>query len=449
MDVRCFHELPLAAPFAAAMDNLNLAQVRPDPFATFAFYRHLLDSNQRFATDTPARVWLLLVFDDEVLVGYVALQQAEHRVLGLRASRLGWLTAYRADRPHLIARADLATPVREAIYAHLLGRRREWSLLEFEQQAAASPSMMPPPQATRDGYRYRTWPNMPNATVNIRWNTLAAYVAALSSKARSNVTRQLRTLLAAGDVELLTSSDPQVLKPLFELYSSIEAHSWKAQAEAGFSGGRQWTEYYAGLMDAAQPMRIGIQVLLLDGVPIAGTINGVFCKGMYALHTVYDDRLSQLGPGSAIFLMGIRKAIDDGCEFLDLLWGFGYYKERWLAQISDSQSVQIVRVGTPYFWKQRVGDVVRRGLGVAADKAVAVFNPARRAVARAPAISPRDARASIASEVDHDLFAGLVHQVRQGQGEFLNAHQLAAAMPFETRRAQVQTAAHAVPRTTP
>ena len=86
----------------------------------------------------------------------------------------------------------------------------------------------------------------------------------------------MRTLLAAGDVQLLTSSDPETLAPLFELYRSVEAHSWKARSDVAFAGRNRWIEYYRGLMDVGQPMRVAIHVLLLDGVPIAGLITGAF-----------------------------------------------------------------------------------------------------------------------------------------------------------------------------
>ena len=240
----------------------------------------------------------------------------------------------------------------------------------------------------------------------------------------------MRALLAAGEVQVLTSSDSQTLQPLFELYRSVEGHSWKARTEAALAGSDQWTPYYLGLMDAGQPMRIAIHVLLLDGVPIAGLITGAFGKGLYALHTAYDERFSRLAPGSALLLMGMRLAIDGGYGFFDLLQGFGYYKTRWLATMTETQSLQIYRIGSPFYWRRVLGDAKRRWFGAAVPKETPLANPSRRA---SPKDEPADALASgtpVVSSREHAHYAALIARVKHGRGEFLSALQLAAVLPF-------------------
>jgi GNAT acetyltransferase-like protein len=412
------------------MNALNLASARPDPFSTFEFYDNYLRNAARIPAAAHPCLWLLLVFSGGKLVGYLALKLSRFKVLGLPAAKLDLLTAFKADRPHLVvAGADVAA-VRAAIYAHILGRRKEWSLLELEQQDASSALLPLPPQATLRRCSFQQWPNMATGTIAVRWLSLAAYFSALPRKSRSNVSRQMRTLLAAGDVQLLTSSDPQTLPPLFELYRSVEAQSWKARTEAGFAGRDQGTPYYTGLMDARQPMRIAIHALLLDGVPIAGLITGAFGKGLYALHTVYDERYSRLAPGSALLLMGMRLAVDGGYGFFDLLRGFGYYKTRWLAEMTETQSLQIYRNGSPFYWRRVLGDAKRRWFGGAVTHENPLANPSRRA---RPADEPADALASrlpTASSAERAHYAALIAQVKHGRGEFLSALQLAAVLPF-------------------
>lgn len=434
IDIRCVNDLAEAAPFRDAINALNLASVRPDPFSTFEFYQNYLRNAALFPVG--AKLWLLLAFSRNQLVGVLALKWCMHRVLGLRAAKLDLLTAYQADRPQLMVRPEHAKPVSAAIYAYLLGRKKEWSLLEFQEQDAASSLLPPPAEAGSGACRVQQWPNMANGTIPLQWNSTAEYFAALSKKARSNVSRQMRTLLAAGEVQVLASSDPQVLAPLFELYRGIEPHSWKAQADAVISRDRQSVDYYTGLMDAAQPMRVWIQVLLLDGVPIAGLISGAFGKGLYALHIVYDDRLARLAPGSAILFMGMRLAIGSSCEFFNLLRGFGYYKARWLAHMSETSSLQIYRTGTPFYWRRVLGDVQRRWLGrwfgKTDDSAAALSNPARQDIGKVPRTPADEAPMQLAGPEQRKHYAALIAKVRRGRGEFLSASQLAATMPFKT-----------------
>lgn len=424
IEIRCCHALADAAPLRGAINALNLGSVRPDPFSTFEYYENHLRHARGFEAGGDSQLWLLLAYEGGELAGYAALKRCAHRVLGRRAMKIDWLTAYAADRPHLVARPGLETAVAAAIYAYLVDRGQQWSLLEFQQQEADSPLLPPPADAVAGAYRFRHWPNPASGTLQLQWPSIAAYFAALPHKSRSNVSRQMRTLLAAGDVQSLTSSDPRAIGALLELHRGVEAHSWKARAAVDTPS---WAPC-AGLTDPAQPMRLVIQVLLLDGVPIAGLVCGAFGQGLYALHIAYDERYARLAPGSAMLLMGVRLAIEGGYTFLHLLRGSGYYKTRWLARMSETQSLQVYRAGSPFHWRRVLGDLARFGAG--APRPAALFNPVRREAdaARATVPAPPSAR-------ERADYAALVAQVLRAPGEFLSAAQLAAVLPFGTQRA--------------
>lgn len=432
IEVRCLHDLALAEPFGGAMDALNLASGRPDPFSTLAYYGHFLRTGGRARQAGPVRPWLLLAFRDNELLGYLALKQCTHTVLGQRADKLDLLAAHTADRPHLVARPEHAAAVAAAMYAHLFERRREWSLLEFQQQDAGSPLLLPLAAATPRGCRARFWPDSDSATIPIRWDSLAGYFAALPKKARSNVSRQMRSLLAAGDVQLLTASEPATRAALFELFRGVEAQSWKAGTAAGLAGAGRWEDYYTGLMDPAAPMQLTVQILLLDRVPVAGLISGAFDGGLYALHIVHDERLAPLAPGSAVLLMGLRLAIEGKYAFLNLLRGSAYYKARWLAQLTETRSVQLYRAGSPFHWRRVLGDWGRRLSAPWVSAGAVLSNPARRAFRAVdpPAENPRAA----ISPAERARYAPTVQAALRGQGEFLSAAQLVAVLPFASQR---------------
>jgi len=434
--VRCFGSLEEAAFLREDVNALNRAGTRPDPFSTFEFFENFLRYEKFFPQDQNLRLWFLAAFDAGRLVGYMALKQLTHKVLGLRASKIDFLVTHDADRPQLVARPEHALAVSEAFYAYLLERKREWSFLEFRQQDAASPLFPPPAAARLKGYLVREWPSLDNGTIPLRWDTLDAYFKSFSPKFRSNVSRQMRSLLAAGEVEYLASSDPAITPALFELYHSIEPRSWKSRAGAAIGRYPQWVEYFKGLLDARQPMRVSIQLLLLDGVPVAGFISGAFMKRLYALHMVYDERLSRLAPGSALLLMAMRQAIDGRYALFNLLSGFGYYKVRWQAQMTETRIAQIYRAGSLLFWRRVLGDWMRRVFSARPNKAPVLFNSLRRDVGERE--SEQAERGKIPrlpiSHEERERIAALIAEVRKGQGEFLSAAELAAVMPFETQR---------------
>lgn len=433
IEVRCLHTLEEIEALREQIDALNLASARPDPFSTFEFYENYLRNEGCFPRPDGLRPWFLVAFAAGRLVAYLALKQVAHRILGLRALQIDWLTAHTADRPHLVAGPGHANEASEAFYAYLLQRKHEWSLLEFQQQDQASPLFPPPATVAFKGCRVRQWANMENGTIPVRWDTVHEYFKAFSKKFRSNVSRQIRTLFSAGEVECLMSSDPAITPYLFELYRIVESRSWKSNVDAAIGRDPKWVDYYQGLLGAWQPMHLSIHVLLLDGVPIAGLINGSFQKGLYALHIAYDRGASRLAPGAAVLLMGMRQAIDGRFAFFDLLWGFGYYKTRWLAEMTETRSVQIYRVGGIFFWRRMLGDLKRRMLSRGATREPAHFNPASRDAIELQAV-PETGRAPDMTTAEKKRVSALLAQVRQGQGEFLSAAALASVIPFETHR---------------
>jgi hypothetical protein len=449
IEVRCFGSLKEAEFLREEVNALNRAGTRPDPFSTFEFFENFLRHDESFPQGQGLRLWFLAAFNAGRLAGYMALKQTASKVLGVRASKLDFLVTHDADRPQLVARPEHALAVSEAFYAYLVERKREWSFLEFRQQDATSPLFPPPAAVKLKGYSVRQWPSMDNGTVHVRWDTLDAYFKSFSKKFRSNVSRQMRSLLAAGEVEYLASSDPAATPALLELYHGIEPRSWKARTGAAIGRHPRWVDYFRGLLDARQPMRVSIQVLLLDGVPIAGLVSGAFMKGLYALHIVYDDRLSRLAPGSAVLLMGMRQAIDGRYAFFNLLSGFGYYKARWQAQMTETRIAQIYRVGRPLFWRRVLGDWKRSVFSGKPRETPALFNPLRRDVGEREGEQPDPGQISKLpiDPRERERIAELIAEVRKAQGEFLSSAELAAVMPFETQRAPgVKKARGARPR---
>jgi len=436
IEVRCFGSLEEAAFLRDEVNALNRAGARPDPFSTFEFFENFLRYDKSFPQNQGLRLWFLAAFDAGRLVGYMALKRMTHKVLGLPASRLNFLVSHDADRPQLVARPEHALAVSAAFYAYLLERGREWSFLEFRQQDAASPLFPPPAAVKLKGYWVRQWPSLDNGTIHVRWDTLDAYFKSFSKKFRSNVSRQMRSLLAAGGVEYLASSDPATTPALFELYHGIEPRSWKSRAGVAIGRNPRWVEYFRGLLDAQQPMRVSIQLLLLDGIPIAGLISGAFMKGLYALHIVYDERLRRLAPGSAMLLMGMRQAIDGRYAFFNLLSGFGYYKVRWQAQMTETRIAQIYRAGGILFWRRVFGDWKRWVFSAKPAQTPELFNPLRRDTGEREGeqTGPGQIPELPLDNEERERVAALIAEVRKGQGEFLTAAGLAAVMPFATQR---------------
>lgn len=433
--VRCYNSLENAACLRNQVNALNIASARPDPFSTFEFYENFLRHDAYFPAGRGMNLWFLTAFIDDELVGYLALKQDTYKIAGLATSRISFMVTHDTDRPHLVARTEHQNPVSLAFYHYLLGRQTEWSFLEFQQQDNTSSLFPPPGESKLQRHLVSQWTTLDNGTIHLHWASLQDYFKALSKNFQRNIRRQTNRLLDAGNVELLSSSQPLTTPALFELYRSIEAHSWKSKANINISSYPRRIEYVKGLLDSQQPMRISIQVLLLDGVPIAGLICGSFRSGLYALHMVYDDELNHLAPGSTLMLLGMRRAIESHYAFFNLLSGFGYFKHRWLADITEARTAQIYRKGSLPYWHRMIGDRVRSVFSFGLNHAARLFNPLRRKVSEhsgqpsVPGHIPKPQRTA----EERNQIAALIATIRAAEGEHLDMAALRAVMPFDAQ----------------
>jgi GNAT acetyltransferase-like protein len=435
--IRCLHAAAEIAALRSTINALNLASARPDPFSTFEFYENLLRRSGSLSGGTRSRAWFLAAFSERELIGYLALEEVTDRALWRPIKRLGFLGAHDADRPHVVAKAENIGVVTEMFYEYLWDHRREWDLLELQQQDSASTLYPPPPGVNLTGCRVRHWPNLDNGTIRVRWRTLQEYFDALAPKFCEDFLRKTHKLLASGATQLLTSSDPASTPALLDLYCSIEKRSWKSRTQLTIGDTPERLDYFRALLDARQPMQAAIHVLVLDDVPVAGLISGAFAgpahKGLYALHIVFDQSLRSAGPGSAILMMGMRYAIAGRFAFFNLLCGFGHDKTRWLADMTATRCAQIYRVGTLIYWRRLLGDA-QRWFAARAPLFVRRFLPAAQNRAaddlrQDPAGPELERGAPPVTVAERATFRTLIAEVRRGHCEWLSTAELMAAMP--------------------
>jgi hypothetical protein len=119
-----------------------------------------------------------------------------------------------------------------------------------------------------------------------------------------------------------------------------------------------------------------------------------------------------------------------------MLSGFGYYKVRWLAEITETRVAQIYRVGSLLFWRRMLGDWKRRVFTGKSNETPVLFNPVRRNVngQEDGQTEPGKFPELQTSPEERARITALIAEVRKGQGEFLSKAELAAVMPFETTR---------------
>jgi hypothetical protein len=364
----------------AELDALNLAARRPCPFSTFEYLETFLAHDEYARPDDQPLV--LAAFDEGRLLAYLPLCARRERFLGLPYGRLALLISHDTDRPHAVARAEDERRCCEAFYAHLLEHERGWSYLELAMQDAASGLHALPPMSARR-YYVRRFETMPNSTLMLPFRSVGEYFAGLPQPVRKTEAKYCRGLIGAGHVEVISSSDPRARLPLLQLYLDLERRSWKEIAHAGIRRDLRRVQLFRALCAERQPMKLGFDLVLLDGLPVSGLISGAFGGGLYGLETAFDQDHADLAPGHLASLMLIRRAIVEGQRFINYDGNYAYYKARLGSVVTETTAVQIYKVGTLPWLHARAGEL-KRWLWPP-ETATERFNPERRKASQAEA----------------------------------------------------------------
>jgi CelD/BcsL family acetyltransferase involved in cellulose biosynthesis len=420
--VKVVHTREQLAPLFGELAALNLASRRPCPFSTPEFLSLTLEHDE-FAAPSDELLFLLAHAGGR-LVGYLPLRKTMLRALGIPYGRIESFSLGYCDRPYAVARAEDEAACAAAFYRHLRERERGWSMLDLTAQDAAS-ALHAIVEAPGRGYWARRFETAPNTTIPLRFTTLADYFKSLDGDFRRNVTARCRRLLTAGRVEVVSSSDPAARGELLDMYLDVETRSWKASVGAGIARHPDRLAFFRAL--CASPLTTVLQVMLLDGVPIAG-LAAIELKGSwYILETTYDSAYSDLAPGYLLHLVALGEAIARGQGAFNLLHSYAYYKKSWNGVVTKTAAVQVYRVLSVPYLKARAGDLKR--LLARGGQEEEQFNPTRRAAGEQGSAKdgprpPRDEAARLAA-----ITLARLATVSSGVG-WLAGDALMATLPF-------------------
>ena len=358
LQVKAFRSLDEAASLKDEINALNRVSRRPSPFHTFEY----LVSAENYDEHTAAgqETLLLVAFERGRIIGYLPLVKRPSRIWGFGYVSVEFLSQCVSERPYAVARSEDEERCCAAFYTYLFEVEKRWSVLQLGGQDQDSKLLPFPEKLSRGRFSARYLTDLPNCTIPTSYESLHGYTEALGQEFRRNITRRTRKLLAQGNVESLSSSDPHALPQLLDIYLDIESKSWKSGTQVAMARNAERIAFFRSLLPADQPMAIGIRLILLDGVPIAGLVYGTFQRDLYLLEIVYREDYRDFAPGNLIQIIAIHEAIEKKLQSCNLLASFAYYKSHWLADITETQFVQIFRVGSLRHLAAQVGDLRKR-----------------------------------------------------------------------------------------
>ncbi len=174
--------------------------------------------------------------------------------------------------------------------------------------------------------------------------TWEGYLAACSSKFRSDLKRCEKSVSQLGQVEYHFHSDPAELARTYEHIIEIERQSWKHASGSAISA-RPWEDaFYRELVERAGPRGwLEATLLTVDDQPIAHDL-GLIYRGRYAcLKTSFVERVRSANVGKTLRRRIIESHYARGIREHDLLGEAEPWKMQWTRALRPHVSLTIYR----------------------------------------------------------------------------------------------------------
>jgi CelD/BcsL family acetyltransferase involved in cellulose biosynthesis len=171
------------------------------------------------------------------------------------------------------------------------------------------------------------------------------YLATRTAKFRSHVRRHLRRAERFGRIEHVryrplgaAHGDGDPRWDLYDACVELAQRSWQGSSRDGTT--LSHAEVRAFLREthglAAKAGAVDLNLLTLDGWPIAFNYNYHHHGHVSGLRLGYDPRFAHVGPGGALYALCLRDSFRRGDRIFDLGEGIGRAKQAWMTRAAAS-----------------------------------------------------------------------------------------------------------------
>jgi CelD/BcsL family acetyltransferase involved in cellulose biosynthesis len=310
--VEVISRLPQIAPYRDAWEEIYRA-TGAEPSTSFEWTHALTQSH----LEPDDEFTLLEISRGGQREGFIPLFTKRMSVLGFPVTVMSPISEHYNTHSDLLVR-NLDAECVSAFMSALLAMDRRWDLfrvsnlldghplLVHSASALAGSGSAPQVRATHASY----FLELPK--------TFEAYLAQRSAKFRNHLKRVEKKLSERGSVAVLDCSSGDEVARGFEMLLRIERLSWKQPHGTAISAVDRQMKFYRSLCEgAASAGRLHLQILTIDGVPVAHNL-GYLAKGCYSyLKTSYDEAHKATGVATYLRARLIETLIERGVSRLD------------------------------------------------------------------------------------------------------------------------------------
>jgi CelD/BcsL family acetyltransferase involved in cellulose biosynthesis len=308
-----------------AVDRARLSH----PFLRHEWMRSWWDSFGAPSTRAARQLHIVLVRNDDRIVGIAPLMRESAVVYGLPVRRLALLANDHTPRADFVVAGD-EDEIYQAIWTSLAGEIDQWDVLQLTQLPHTSRTISVISRlASAEQLPIGTWKSTDSPFLELA-GTWDSYWAGLPAKFRSNVRNRLTRLHQIGSPALEVLSQRAAISAALDEAWRLEASGWKDKEGTSITSDPAVQRFYTLLADRAVD-RGWLQLLFLasGGRRIAVSYSALYDGRLFLLKTGHDREFHACSPFKVLTYLATQKAYAQGLREIDFLGDSEPWKHEW------------------------------------------------------------------------------------------------------------------------
>jgi len=285
------------------------------------------------------KLLLLLVKENNEILGIAPLMYSVYRMFGLRIGKVEFIGSPHSDYNDFI----LAKKKLECIKLfvnYLFNHPEKWECIDLMDIPETSKNIAFLRELSKRTEKFHKCPYIPLP------KSYEEFLARLSSNQRRYIKKNLRKLEKAFEVEVTECVEPHFINEGMAWLFKLHQKRWESK---GFEGAFSDEKFRSFHLDIAhifsQKGWLGLFLLKLSGTPVAADYGFRYQSKYYAYLPGFDPKYSKYSVGNMLRAYLIRKFISEGLREFDFMRGAEEYKKRWRAVARWNYRVIIIRNG--------------------------------------------------------------------------------------------------------
>ena len=251
-----------------------------------------------------------------------------------------------SDNLDLIARSGCEADVVTSVLSALESSPNMWDVLDLRYIPAESPAL----PHLLEGVRQRGWvvteTRVPHAVLDLP-STWEGFLERLSSHARQRLSHKATLLAAEGALAYRLCETAGDIATYLDALFALQAQRWALRGQRPGPAEQAQRQF----LDRLTPRllvrhQLELDMLELDGRPIAAQLGVHYGDTYHALHSGFDPPFARFSPSVALAGQIVRRLLARGIRHYDYLHGDEPYKLRWLPRVTTNARLVIVRPGS-------------------------------------------------------------------------------------------------------